>query len=342
MIQWLISGAAGLSRAAASISGRAFRGGMNAASAAGRRFRRFRLRRKAGRRMAARTKSNFRMQDAYRKFGGSRQKRLSRAAATVSGRTVNQSGFFNQSVSTRSNPTNLNLQNAASQANANYARSQNERASASERAASTMYSLANAAAVVTVGFLKIPVAVAVLLRGIHAWSNALIDQQRGTAQYSGQMSASVAMLDVHRVLREMKQARSTQESFSQLTRAVDRLENALAPSRSIFTNVMNYAGAAAANAGSNFMSWLTSQQNANLLNKIGMQLAIPGLGVMVSAMRPGSQQSVDNMGPMIQMGQLRDQQRAFYQANQGAPGIPRRPKKAAVTSGGGGVTNHGN
>jgi hypothetical protein len=282
------------------------------------------------------------MQDAYRKFGGSRQKRLSRAAATVSGRTVNQSGFFNQSVSTRSNPTGFNLQNAASQANANYARSQNDRASASERAASTMYSLANAAAVVTAGFLKIPIAVAVLLRGIHAWSNALIDQQRGTAQYSGQMSASVAMLDVHRVLREMKQARSTQESFSQLTRAVDRLENALAPSRSIFTNVMNYAGTAAANAGSNFMSWLTSQQNANLLNRIGMQLGIPGLGVMATAMRPGAQQSVDNMGPLVQMGQLRDQQRAFYQANQGAPGIPRRPKKAAGTSGGGGVTNHGN
>ena len=342
MLHWLVSGGMGLARAAASISSKAFRGGVNTAATAARKFGRARVRRKAKKRMTARQKNNLRMQDTYRKFGGSKQKRLSRAATTVSGRQVSQSSFFNQTSSVRSNPSGFNLQNAADQANANFSRSQNDRASASERAASTMYSLANAAAVVTAGFLKIPIAVAVLIRGIHAWGNALIDQQRGTAQYSGSMSYSVAMLDMHRVLREMKHARSTQESFAQLTKAVDRLENALAPSRSIFTNVMNYAGTAAANAGSNFMSWLTSQGNANLMNQIGMALGIPGMGAMLAAMRPTQQNNIDNIGPLVQMGNLRDQQRAFYIANQGAPSIPRRPKKAAGTSGGGGVTIHGN
>jgi hypothetical protein len=328
MLNWIISGAAGLARAATSISTKTFRSGGRAAVQLGRGLRRGRRLRKA--------RKTRRLRSAAR--SASRQG-MSRASSTIAGRNVRQNSFLTTTNNARRNPTGQNIQNAAQQANATYARSQNERAAASERAASTMYALANAASVVTVGFMKIPLAIAVLVRGIHLWGDALLNQQRGTAQYSAQMSYSAATLDVARVLREMRQARSTESSFSQLAASINRLEEAMAPFRALWTNGMNMLASRAADIGSDFLKFLTTPGN--------IQTGIPSVDIwwnqLMKAYQNNQQQNQASiMGPLVQFGQLRDQQRAQYIANQGSPNIPKRPKKPMTTSGGGGVTQHGN
>jgi hypothetical protein len=80
---------------------------------------------------------------------------------------------------------------------------------------------------------------AIAVKALHGFASILVDSQRGTAKYSGVMSASVAQLDVKRIGREMQTAQATSASFSKLTNSLDKLERSLQPFREFTTNAYN-------------------------------------------------------------------------------------------------------
>lgn len=79
------------------------------------------------------------------------------------------------------------------------------------------------------------------VKALHGFASVLVDSQRGTARFSGTMSAATAGLEVGRVGRELSQAQATGPSFSKLTHSLDKLERAMQPFRESFTNALNEA-----------------------------------------------------------------------------------------------------
>jgi hypothetical protein len=96
-----------------------------------------------------------------------------------------------------------------------------------------------AAASVLGGFGAAVGLAATAVKALHGFASVLVDSQRGTAKYSGSMSAAAAGLEVGRIGREMSQAQGTAGSFVKLTNALDKLERAMQPFREAFTNVLN-------------------------------------------------------------------------------------------------------
>jgi len=240
-----------------------------------------------------------------------------------------------------------------SQAQQNMIQSMNQRATTTQRVTAIFNALGNASGQLLQQFLRLPFAILGFVGSIHRFGDRLIEMQRGTAQYSGPMSLALANLDTQRIFREMRVANATQTSFVGLTKAVDRLEQAMTPFRAATTNMTNIGGTIASNGVASLLErfmdpklfdpLVQSYQNAGIKDPLGIgAMAVTVLSmahklfVSMGAVTPGGNPHAS----MAQFGQLTQQMRQANQANMGKPGIPRRP--VSVRGGGGGVTIHGN
>ena len=77
---------------------------------------------------------------------------------------------------------------------------------------------------------------------IHEWSEALLASQEKLGLYSGQISASMGMLERQALSLNIAQARGTEKSFSMLAEEIAEMRANTQPIEELATNVKNLVG----------------------------------------------------------------------------------------------------